>query len=594
VARNERRIRIAGGALLAVATLATRIPFRSHTLFEFDSIDFAIALHRFNLREVTPHMPGYILHVILGRFFTLFTSDANAAFVWLSIFLSVGSVLLLWRAAAQLRGERVGIVAAVLWLTLPLFWFQGCVNAIYIEEAFWTSAILCFSIRLIKRYCAATLSLLLITYSLAGAARQSDLLFFFPAIAFVIWKVRSVRRDLLNAMLLCFAVTALWFGELLRESGGLVAYLDAARTETSFHTQSILFGGSFGTQWDQILKVCFNLLVALWPLLLGVVVVVCSFPHHTYSFVRACRKRTNAQFVVLLALPALLFYLAIFFMKAGYLLNVLPSIVLILAVLFDEYAIWLAESIKRRDPNPLRLTRPIITRNVAAVTGAVVLLQCICFFIPWPGTEQLTYNNENTRNSFVHGALNRYEHSEGRTQTILNRAFQYTNVSGIAAVDSVNDATYNALVHAGAQRYGTVIIASWWARWCYDLFPHATVIDIETAGHDDSLAVGMSHERERENVSSKRIGLFGERVFLLMRHDRADFASVSNQLHLKRLALPEYLDAYEIEDSTFHLHWGGRVFVRRSLIPRSAVPLVDTLRMPMSTPLKRADDSGSR
>lgn len=592
MARNERSIRAMAGALLAVATLATRVPFRSHTLFEFDSIDFAVATFRFDLHEVTPHMPGYILHVWLGRLFSLFTRDINAAFVWLSVALSVGAVLFLWRAAAQLRGERVAIIAAAIWLTLPLFWFHGCVSSIYVQEAFWTSAILYFGIRFLNTTRSTDLIGLAITYSLAGAARPNDLLFFLPAIILLLLKVRPDRKHVLLAVSLFLFVTALWIGDLLREAGGLANYFAAARSESNYRTLSLFFGGTLSTHWDMVLKLAFYFAVSIAVPLVALLPVVILFPHHLYSLTRYCFKNAKAQFVILIAGPALAFYALIFFMKAGYLLNVLPGVVLIVAVTLDQSAIWFAERTKRRDADMLRLTRPIISRNVSLFTASVALLNVFWFFVRWPGTEQTTFNNENTRNSFVHGALNRYE--QGRIRTALNRAFEYTNVSGIEAVDRLNEVTDQALEAAGAELPGTVIIANWWARWCYDRFPHATVIDIETVGHDDSLAVGVSYERERENISSKRFGLFGERVLLLMRHDRPDFSVVANQLHLERLPLPEFLDAYRIEDSTFHLRWGGREFVRRPLIPRSVVPLVDTLRMPMPTPLKRADDSGSR
>src|SRR5687767_11857001 len=113
---KPKQVRWITGAALALVTLLTRLPFMARTYFEFDAIDYAVATFRFSLEQVTPHMPGYIGHILLGRFFTLFTSDINQAFVWLSTMLSIVSVVFMWRAGAQLRGERVGVVAAVLWL----------------------------------------------------------------------------------------------------------------------------------------------------------------------------------------------------------------------------------------------------------------------------------------------------------------------------------------------------------------------------------------------------------------------------------------------------------------------------------------------
>ena len=66
---------------------------------------------RYNLEQVTPHMPGYILHVLIGRGLYYLIGDLNRAFVWESVLLSIGSVLAMWRAGAWLRGERLGVVA---------------------------------------------------------------------------------------------------------------------------------------------------------------------------------------------------------------------------------------------------------------------------------------------------------------------------------------------------------------------------------------------------------------------------------------------------------------------------------------------------
>src|SRR5665213_4364206 len=108
MSRREKTLRTLFGFALALATFLTRFPIRAKTFFEFDSINFAVGTFRFDLGQVTPQMPGYILHVLFGRLLYWLTDDLNLASVWVSILLSIGAVLFLWRAAAVLRGERVG------------------------------------------------------------------------------------------------------------------------------------------------------------------------------------------------------------------------------------------------------------------------------------------------------------------------------------------------------------------------------------------------------------------------------------------------------------------------------------------------------
>ncbi|HEY3874646.1 MAG TPA: hypothetical protein VGM92_04165, partial [Candidatus Kapabacteria bacterium] len=316
------------------------------------------------------------------------------------------------------------------------------------------------------------------------------------------------------------------------------------------------------SQLDTIGKTLFYFIVTLgssWVLVLTTDFV---FAKRSIAFIRSSARTASGQFVFFVALVPLLFYCAVFFMKAGYLLNVLPSAILVRAVLLDQTAIWLAEWQKKRHSKTV-LTRPIITRNVMSLTGILMALNVLWFFVPWPGTGQSIYDNEDTRNSFIHGAVHRYEHSQSQWLTLANRAFEYTNVSGIRAVDSLNDMAYNALLANAGNDSCAVILASWWYRWAYDLLPNATVYDLEINPiHPDSLWVGRSGHLHRVNVYDSVIRLHSSGpVLLLLRHDRPDFDTVARQVHLERIPMPEYLDIYKIEDSSFVLRWKNRSFI---------------------------------
>jgi hypothetical protein len=131
-------------------------------------------------------------------------------------------------------------------------------------------------------------------------------------------------------------------------------------------------------------------------------------------------------------------------------------------------------------------------------------------------------------------------------------------------VDSLNDVTYRALIAAGGNDSGQAIIASWWYRWCYLLLPNAVTYDIELdPKRSGDLWVGRAHRMQRENIYDSVIRFHSPSpVILLLRHDRPDFEAVSKQVHLERLPMPEYLDAYRILDSSFTLKWGGRTFIK--------------------------------
>ena len=64
--------------LLALAAIATRLPFMTSTLYAFDSANFALAVRDFyNVAFHQPHPPGYPLYVGIGRAIDVFVHDAN-------------------------------------------------------------------------------------------------------------------------------------------------------------------------------------------------------------------------------------------------------------------------------------------------------------------------------------------------------------------------------------------------------------------------------------------------------------------------------------------------------------------------------------
>ncbi|MHB1390557.1 MAG: protein O-mannosyl-transferase family [Thermoleophilia bacterium] len=116
------------------ATAASRLPFRDHTLFSWDSGSFALALERFDVGRQRPHPPGYILYVGAGRVFQFFMHNPNDALVALSIFSSALAVAGIYLVARSIFSHAVGMVAAVLLFFSPLFWLYGEIALTYAVE----------------------------------------------------------------------------------------------------------------------------------------------------------------------------------------------------------------------------------------------------------------------------------------------------------------------------------------------------------------------------------------------------------------------------------------------------------------------------
>lgn len=194
-----------------------------------------------------------------------------------------------------------------------------------------------------------------IALSLATGTRQTSLLFFLPATLFLFWK-RTPSKKIGMFALLCFVVVSgAWLMELFREAGGLANYLALAKAESNFKTQSILFGNSWQSQWDTIGKVLFYFVLALGSSWVIVFTLNVWYARRSVAFIREYTRNPKAIFVLLIAIVPLLFYMLVFFMKAGYLLNVVPSVILVVAVFVDQCAIWLAQERKGRSKDKIFL-----------------------------------------------------------------------------------------------------------------------------------------------------------------------------------------------------------------------------------------------
>src|SRR3990170_2181198 len=57
---------------LSALTLLSRWPYRARMLYNWDAVQFALALKEYDVAKHQPHPPGYILYVGLGRLLNSF------------------------------------------------------------------------------------------------------------------------------------------------------------------------------------------------------------------------------------------------------------------------------------------------------------------------------------------------------------------------------------------------------------------------------------------------------------------------------------------------------------------------------------------
>ena len=210
--------------ILAAATALTRIAFRSHYLYDIDSVNFALALRRFDPAVHQPHPPGYFLYICLGRALNPIFRDANTALVAIGIIFSCGAVAMIYVLAGNWFGRVPAVFAGAIFVFSPLAWFHGTVALTYIVEGFFSAltGYLCWRI-----YGGAARSTLpaAVVLGIAAGFRPSSLLLLGPLFLFSVRKA-GLRRAALAMGALLLTLLA-WFVPMIQMSGGSSAYVSS-------------------------------------------------------------------------------------------------------------------------------------------------------------------------------------------------------------------------------------------------------------------------------------------------------------------------------------------------------------------------------
>jgi len=352
---SHRDLVLASG--LAIVTLLSRWPYRARMLYNWDAVQFALALHEFDIAKHQPHPPGYLLYVGLGRLLNASLSDPTLAYVALAMLFSAGSTFVLYGLARRLYDRATAFVAASLLAVSPLFWFYGSVGLTYAGEAFAASVV--------ARFAYATLTGSVrplywgaLALGLTGGMRQSVLLLLLPLwLGCAVLGTRSRRHLALAGGILLASVLA-WLLPMMWLTGGPAAYL-AASTQLyeSMLVPTSVLGGSLVITLAQLRYLLESTLVGLGPLGL----VAAALP----AYARREGWRAPEWFLLAWMVPPAIFYTLVHFGQAGYVLTFLPALV----ILLSRILVWAMAA------GSERLRRP--NWRWALTAGAVLLLVLI-------------------------------------------------------------------------------------------------------------------------------------------------------------------------------------------------------------------------
>jgi 4-amino-4-deoxy-L-arabinose transferase-like glycosyltransferase len=332
---------------LGIGTVLSRLPFRSTLLNSHDAVNYALALHRFDLRLHQPQPPGYPLYILIGRIFKLVFQDDLAALLWVSMVFSGLAVIAMYLVGRDMYNRRTGFICALLAATSSLVWYQSEVAAPYTADLFASAIVgwLCYRALIAPGRRIALLSALAL--GLAGALRLQTFILLFPLFLFSLrlhpWKTILGASLMAGLVLAIFLAPTIWLS-----GGGLLSFLDLTfGTVRIFRSSEALAGSVSGLRYVKNLFTVLRYAVfALGEL------VVLFIPLGYLAQTERWRfwKNSRVLFLVLWTLPTWLLFMLIGTPNRGATLLGTPALFVLGSLGID----WLMRHLRLRFSRPAR------------------------------------------------------------------------------------------------------------------------------------------------------------------------------------------------------------------------------------------------
>jgi transmembrane protein TMEM260 (protein O-mannosyltransferase) len=323
MSRGADRWDFAWASALSILTVLSRLPYRARLLYNWDAVQFALALNEYDVVKHQPHPPGYILYVGLGRIVNAFLHDEAGAYVLLAVVLSGLATFVVYMLALAVYDRTTAIAAAVLLAVSPLFWFYGSVGLTYVVEALVASVVAYFAGRALHRS-ETDAWLAAACLGLAGGLRPSIILVLLPLwLGSVVVGVGHIRTVVVGLFLIGGAALT-WFVPMVWLTGGLDRYIAASLelAETVVIPTSIL-GGPIEVTLRVARYLLESVLVGLGPLAIAVFLAPWYVRRHGWG--------RREWFLLGWTVTPILTYVLVHFGQAGYVLTFLPAVVILLA-----------------------------------------------------------------------------------------------------------------------------------------------------------------------------------------------------------------------------------------------------------------------
>ncbi len=351
-------LRIAIG--LFILGIATRLPFQSQFLYHWDSVNFALALERFDVRLHQPHPPGtFVFYVLLGRLASLSGHDANASLVWISIISGGLAAALAFVLGRSWFDRQVGLAAGLLTLTGPLVWFHCEIALSYMLEFWWVLLMAWLCGHALRNDALAfwTASLCL---GMAGGIRPNTPVFMFPLWTFVALRRRSPIRQIVVALALIAVGVASWAVPMVVMSGGPAAYWETARWWSSQHLAR-------SEEANPAIYLARLAIYTIYALGLALLPIIWAGWRYRHRLIALLQRDWRAQMLAAWIAPGGAYLALVHLKQAGHTFTIMPALFIVAALA----AVTLARHVEPKCPNRgwMAVAIPVVVNALAFTLG---------------------------------------------------------------------------------------------------------------------------------------------------------------------------------------------------------------------------------
>jgi len=354
-------------SLLIIGVL-TRIPFASRMIFEGDSARFAMAMREYDIAQMKPHAPGYILYIALAKLVNIFVNDSRLSMLGISIIASAFTAVLLYYLAKRMYDGFTAFTGAVLLLSSPLYWYNGEMPLTYALEGLFSAAFAYACCRVVANE-KKWLFVSAVVLGLATGVRQNIIIMFFPLWLYAFRKYSI--KDILIAICI-FGLTCLtWFVPMIMLTGGLKKYFLVINAQ---YSTWVAYPAPLSFQIKERGKIfarfiAYSLGIGLIPF---VYYLVRDFR------IRSIKDDTRLKFLLWWIMPGIIFLIGVNIWNPGHVVVILPPLFIVLS-----------EAVKRmsgdmhaayckvggcRATEPAKNSRHIASGEIIAVMSIVIII----------------------------------------------------------------------------------------------------------------------------------------------------------------------------------------------------------------------------